>query len=70
MVSNEEDTKMKILKVLEEAAPQDLSIQEIADKAGVSRETASKYVMILEAEGKIKKTRQIGKAKMYKVITH
>ncbi len=68
MVSNEEDTKTKILKVLKEAAPQDLSIQEIADGAGVSRETASKYVMILEAEGRVVKTRQIGKAKMYMAL--
>jgi len=67
MHSNEEDTKMRILKVLEEAAPQDLSIQEIADRAEVSRETASKYVMILEAEGKVEKSREIGKAKLYRI---
>lgn len=69
MQSNEVNTKMKILTVIEEAAPQDLSIQEIADRAGVSRETVSKYILALEAEGKIEKTREIGKAKMYKSRT-
>jgi len=68
MQSNEVNTKMRILKVIEKAAPQDLSIQEIADRASISRETVSKYILALEAEKKIEKTRQIGKAKMYKLI--
>lgn len=66
MLSNEESPKFRVLKVIEKASPQDLSIQEIADRAGVSRETVSKYILVLEAEGKIEQARQIGKAKMYK----
>jgi predicted transcriptional regulator len=45
----------------------DMSIQEIADDSGISRETVSKYVGILEAEGKIRLSRIIGKAKLYEL---
>lgn len=62
------DKKTKVLKVLEESYPQDLSIKEIAEKAEVSRETASKWVNVLVAEGKVKLNREIGNTKLYIVV--
>jgi len=62
------DTKQKILNVIKEEYPKDLSIQEIANISKISRETISKYVGILVAEKKIILTREVGKAKMYAVI--
>ena len=57
--------EMKILKCLEAEYPKDLSIEEIATKIGVHRNTVSKYIWGLEKEGKVKISRKIGKAKMY-----
>ena len=57
--------KQKIYNAIKETSPKDSSIQEIADITKISRETVSKYVGILEAENKIKLTREVGKAKMY-----
>ena len=66
MPKNEKmNTKQKILNAIKNAHPKDLSIQEIADITKISRETVSKYVGILDAENKIKLTREVGKAKMY-----
>lgn len=62
------DTKQKILNVIKEEYPKDLSIQEIANISKISRETISKYVGILVAEKKIILTREVGKAKMYAAI--
>ena len=61
-----DDTKERVLKLLEEVYPQDLPISEIAKRLGISRNTASKYVAILETEGKIE-CRFIGKAKLCKI---
>ena len=61
------DKKLMILNAIQEEFPKDLSIQEISDKTHISRETVSKYILVLEAEEKIIKTREIGKAKMYKI---
>ncbi len=55
--------KQKIYNAIKETSPKDSSIQEIADITKISRETVSKYVGILEAEKKIKLTREVGKAK-------
>ena len=55
----------KILKCLEAEYPKDLSIEEIATKIAVHRNTVSKYIWGLEKEGKVKISRKIGKAKMY-----
>lgn len=62
-----EDTKQRILRVLEEAYPKDLSIREVSMKAGMSHYTASMYLKILVAEGKVEFSREVGKAKFYKV---
>jgi len=64
-----EDRKNKILRVLEKACttPGDLSIGEIARAARMSDITASKYVGVLEAEGKIEISRRIGRAVFYRI---
>ena len=64
-----EDLKNKILQVLDKVytTPGDLSIGEIAKAAGVSDITASKYVSVLEAEGKIEISRKVGKAVFYRI---
>lgn len=67
MQSIKADKKLIILNAIKKEFPIDLSIQEIADKIHISRETVSKYILVLEAEGKIVKTREIGKAKMYRI---
>jgi response regulator of citrate/malate metabolism len=64
-IKSEEKTKQKVLDAIQEADPKDLSIHEIAGITKLSRETVSKYVGILEAEGKIKLARRMGKAKLY-----
>lgn len=58
--------KNKILKIIKDAHPKDLSIEEIAKTSRMSRETVSKYLAVLEAEGKIELSREVGRAKMYK----
>lgn len=57
--------EQKILKCLEAEYPTDLSIEEIAMKTGVHRNTVSKYLWGLEKEGKVKISRVVGRAKMY-----
>jgi DNA-binding Lrp family transcriptional regulator len=60
-----QDIEQKILKCLETEYPKDLSIEEIAAKIGVHRNTVSKYIWGLEKEGKVRISRKIGRAKMY-----
>ena len=62
-----EETKAKILKVFEDAYPQDLSISEVSRRAQFSEVTGATYVRILEAEGKIEFARVVGSAKMFKL---
>jgi len=64
-----EEQKNKILRVLEKAyrTPSDLSIGEIARAASMSDITASKYVSVLEAEGKIQISRRVGRAVFYRI---
>ena len=54
---------MKIVKLLSEK-PYGLSIEEISGIFGISRTTASKYLMVLEAEKKIV-VREIGNTKLH-----
>ncbi len=62
-----EETKEKVLKVFEEAYPEDLSIVDASSKAGISDPTGAMYIRILEAEGKIELHRLVGRAKMFKL---
>jgi len=59
----------RILECLENEYPSDLSIEEIAEKTGMHRNTVSKYIWGLEREGKVKISRRVGRAKMYITIT-
>ena len=43
-----------------------LTILEIAERAGIHRVTASKYLAVLEAKGFVKR-RDVGKAKLYSI---
>ncbi|MFH8120025.1 MAG: winged helix-turn-helix domain-containing protein [Candidatus Aenigmatarchaeota archaeon] len=61
------EVKEKILKELEKVFPCDLSITEIAQKVGISDITASKYVNVLQAEGRIEVARKIGNAILYRL---
>jgi len=64
----DQDVEQKILKCLEMEYPKDLSIEEIAAKTGLHRNTISKYLWGLEKEGKVKLSRKVGRAKMYVAI--
>jgi len=44
-----------------------LTILEIAERAGIHRVTASKYLAVLEAKGFVKR-RDVGKAKLYSIV--
>jgi len=61
------EIKEKIVKELEKVFPCDLSISEIAQKVGISDITASKYVSVLQAEGKIEVSRKIGNAVLFRL---
>ncbi len=63
-----QDFERLILDLLQKEYPKDFSIEEIAAKTGLHRNTASKYVFGLEKEGKIKIARKIGHAKMYVTV--
>ncbi|TXT53557.1 MAG: hypothetical protein BAJALOKI2v1_920011 [Promethearchaeota archaeon] len=64
MCANERiDYKLEILSILEDN-PFGLTITEISDKTGFHRNTVSKYVSILEAEGLLNK-RKISAARLY-----
>jgi len=58
-----EDLILDILKNAEHS----LMILEIAEKAGINRITASKYLAVLEAKGYIKH-RAVGKAKLFSLV--
>lgn len=64
-MKNEKTTKEIILDAIKNANPPYVTIQDIADITKISRETVSKYMLVLEAEGKIRVTKTVGKAKLY-----
>jgi len=64
-MKKEKPTKEIILDAIKNADPSYVTIQDIADSTKISRETVSKYMLVLEAEGKIRVTKTVGKAKLY-----
>ena len=63
MVLENNNIKEKILKLLVER-DYGLTIEEISNALKISRSTASKYLAVMEAEGKIQ-MRMVGKAKLH-----
>jgi len=61
-------TKDTVLEAIKKANPPYVTIQDIADITKLSRETVSKYMLVLEAEQKIKVTKIVSKAKLFEVI--
>ena len=61
------EVEQKILECMEKEFPRDLSIEEIAAKTGMHRNTVSKYLWGLEKEKKVSISRIVGRAKMYVV---
>jgi response regulator of citrate/malate metabolism len=64
-MKTDKTTKEIILDAIDSSNPPYVTIQDIANATKFSRETVSKYMLVLEAEGKIKVTKIIGKAKLY-----
>ena len=60
-----QEASEKIVNCLKSEYPKDLSIEEIAEKTGLHRNTVSKYIWGLEKEGKVRMSRTVGRAKMY-----
>jgi len=60
--------EQKILECLRNEYPKDLSIEEVAKRTQMHRNTVSKYIWGLEREGKIKISRKVGRAKMYIIV--
>jgi len=65
-VSHRDSIKQKILELLKEEFPHDFSIGEIAKQVGVARSTASTWLKVLSAEGKIEVSRKVGNAIFYR----
>jgi len=60
------DTKVKIMNELKRIHPCDLSAGEVAKRVKASDPTASTYLRILAAEGKVEVSRKVGNAVFYK----
>lgn len=54
--------EQSILACLRKESPRDLSIEEIAAKTGIHRNTVSKYVLGLEKEGRVKIFKNCGES--------
>lgn len=67
-MKTEKDTREIILEAIKKANPSYVTIQDIADATKISRDTVSKYFMALASEGKIKKTKKIGKVNLYEAV--
>lgn len=64
------EKKRKIVDELKIIHPLDSSIGEISQRVKLSRPTASTYLKILEAEGKIEVSRKVGNAIFYRWKKH
>jgi predicted transcriptional regulator len=61
------DTKSQVLAVFRAAYPNDLSISEASERARTAVNTASTWIKVLTAEGKLEESRNVGNAKMYRL---
>lgn len=57
------DTKETLFELLLESE-RALTISELAEKSGITRQTASKYLEVLKAEGHVE-VREVGQAKLH-----
>ena len=56
----------QIVKILRQSAFS-LTIEEIANKLGITRQTTSKYLLYMEGRGAVKR-RDVGTAKLYYTV--
>ncbi|MDE1827696.1 MAG: hypothetical protein KGH65_00845 [Candidatus Micrarchaeota archaeon] len=59
--------KSSILNLLRENYNETFTIQDVADRIGVDRDTASKYLAVMDAEGSINMVKQIGTTKLFRI---
>ena len=67
-VQNKESNREKVLEAIKNADPSIVTIDEIAKITKLSRQTVSKHIDVLCAEGKIKVFKNIGKIKLYESV--
>lgn len=67
-LQDEKKNKEKVLKAIKNANPSYVTIDEIAKSTKLARQTVSKYMHILNAEGKIKITKTVGKVNLYEAV--
>jgi response regulator of citrate/malate metabolism len=67
-MKNKITAKDRILEEIKNSIPSYVTIQEIADKTKISRDTVSKYILVLAAEGKIRVTKKVGKVNLYEAV--
>lgn len=67
-MKSEKTTKQTVFDAIKKANPPYVTIQEIADATKLSRETVSKYMLVLAAEGRIKVTKTVGKVNLYEAV--
>jgi len=65
MVEDRKDTKETVLGVFQKVFPAEFSIKEASKRAKLTRETMSKYIGILVAEGELKATKKVGNTKLF-----
>jgi predicted ArsR family transcriptional regulator len=66
---SEEETEQKIIACLRKVSPCDLSTKEIAAAVGIDRNSLREYLYGLRKAGLIYPTRQIGRAKLYALVS-
>ena len=65
MTLSEDEIKRRVVDCLQKEPHRDMSINEIANSIGINRNTISKYLAVLYAEGAIIKSRTVGRAKFF-----
>jgi predicted transcriptional regulator len=67
-LQDKEANREKILKAIKNTKPAVVTIDEIAKLTKLSRQTVSKHIDVLCAEGKIKVFKTIGKINLYEAV--